>query len=278
MDLFADYSIGWLMSLAAALIVTGMVAGVMAGLLGVGGGIVIVPVLYHLFTLLGIDEAVRMHIAVGTSLATIVPTSIISSRSHYNKGSLNTALLKQLVPGVIIGVLIGTALTGFISGMALTSVFAVVALIVAFNMTFKKDGGYLAERLPGRFGTGLIGTSIGALSAMMGIGGGTLSVPVLSAFKTPMHTAVGTGAALGVVISIPATIGFLINGMGMEGRPPMSVGYINLIGFALIVPVTMVVAPVGARLAHRINANLLRKLFALFLGATSLRMFYSLLT
>ncbi|MBI42211.1 MAG: hypothetical protein CMI11_01665 [Oceanospirillales bacterium] len=276
MDILSDYSLTWLLGLALALMLTGVVAGLMAGLLGVGGGIVIVPVLYHLFTLLGIDEAVRMHVAVGTSLATIIPTSIMSSRAHYRKGSLNPELLRQLVPGVIVGVVIGAVASGYLSGEVLTGVFATIAMLVALNMAFKKEGFCLAERLPGAAGTGLIGTFIGAVSTLMGIGGGTLSVPILSAFRTPMHTAVGTGAALGLVISLPGTIGFLINGIGVEARPPLSLGYVNLIGLCLIIPATMKMAPVGARIAHAINARLLRQLFALFLALTSARMFYGL--
>ncbi|WP_027853010.1 sulfite exporter TauE/SafE family protein [Marinobacterium litorale] len=278
MDILSDYSTTWLIGLAVALVVTGVIAGLMAGLLGVGGGIVIVPVLYHLFTLLGIDEAVRMHVAVGTSLATIIPTSIMSSRAHFKKGSLNPDLLKQLVPGVIIGVIIGAVASGYFSGKVLTAIFATIALLVALNMAFKKDGFNLADELPGTLGTGVIGTFIGGISTLMGIGGGTLSVPILSAFKTPMHTAVGTGAALGLVISLPGAIGFLINGIGVDARPPLSIGYVNLIGLFLIIPATMKMAPVGAKIAHAINAKLLRQLFALFLAITSLRMFYGLFT
>ncbi|GGB99557.1 UPF0721 transmembrane protein [Marinobacterium zhoushanense] len=276
MELITDYSTGWLIGLALALVATGVIAGLLAGLLGVGGGIVIVPVLYHLFTLLGIDESVRMHVAVGTSLATIIPTSIISSRAHFKKGSLNPELLKKLVPGVIIGVIIGAVASGYFSGKILSAVFATIALLVALNMAFKKDGFSLADSLPGAAGTGLIGSVIGFISTLMGIGGGTLSVPILSAFKTPIHTAVGTGAALGLVISLPGAIGFVINGIGVDARPPLSLGYVNLIGLFLIIPATMKMAPVGARIAHAINAKLLRQLFALFLAITSLRMFYGL--
>lgn len=277
MDIFNDYSAGWLLGLALSLVVTGMIAGMMAGLLGVGGGIVIVPVLFHLFTFLGVDEAIRMHVAVGTSLATIIPTSILSSRAHFKRGSLNIDLLKQLIPGVIVGVFGGVVLSGFMNGALLTAVFAIVSLLVSLNMAFKKEAFYIKDGLPDRAGTGVIGFFIGGVSTLMGIGGGTLSVPVLSAFRTPMHTAVGTGAALGLVISLPGAIGFLINGVGIENRPPFSLGYVNLIGLFLIIPATMIFAPIGARLAHAINAKLLRQLFALFLLITSFKMFYGFL-
>jgi len=277
MEFFNGYSATWLLGLVAALLATGVVAGVLAGLLGVGGGIVIVPVLYHLFTLLGIDESVRMHVAVGTSLATIIPTSIMSARAHRRRGSLNPELLRKLMPPVVVGVLIGSVLSGHFSGRALTTLFAGVALLVALNMAFRRDGFAFGDGLPGPLGTSLIGASIGGISTLMGIGGGTLSVPILNVFRTPMHIAVGTGAALGMIISLPGAIGFVVNGLDAVNLPPATVGYVNLLGMALIVPATMITTAWGARLAHAIDARRLRQVFALFLALTSLRMFYGLL-
>jgi uncharacterized membrane protein YfcA len=277
MEIFDNFSATWLLGLAVALLATGIVAGVLAGLLGVGGGIVIVPVLYHLFTMLGIDESVRMHVTVGTSLAAIIPTSIMSSRAHRKRGSLDIGLLKKLMPSVVVGVLLGSVASGFLSGRVLTAVFAVMAMLVAMNMAFKRDGFALGDGLPGPLGTSLIGGAIGGISTLMGIGGGTLSVPILNAFKTPMHTAVGTGATLGMVISLPGALSFLINGLGVPHLPPASIGYVNVLGMALIVPATMATTSWGARLAHAIDAKRLRQVFAVFLALTSLRMFYGLL-
>jgi len=268
--------LSWLLGLTIALLITGVVAGLLAGLLGVGGGIVIVPVLYHLFTLLGVDPEVRMHVAVGTSLATIIPTSIISARAHRKRGSLNKQLLRRLIPSVLVGVVVGAVASQWLSGQVLTTVFAVIALLVAANMGLRKEALLVRDALPGPVGTSLIGSGIGGISTLMGIGGGTLSVPILSAFKTPMHVAVGTGAALGMVISFPGAIGFLINGVDVANRPPFTVGYVNLAGLALIVPMTMLLAPYGARLAHSVDARRLRQLFALFLFLTALRMLYGL--
>ena len=272
------FSAGWLVMMALALVATGVVAGVLAGMLGVGGGIVIVPVLYHVFTLMGVDESVRMHVAVGTSLATIVPTSIMSARAHRRRGSLNPAILARLVPPVIVGVLIGAVVSGFVSGHVLTAVFASVALLVALNMAIKREDTSLRDGLPGPAGTSLLGVFIGGLSTLMGIGGGTLSVPILHALRTPMHVAVGTGAALGMVISLPGAVAVLVNGIGVPNRSPTTVGYIDLLGMALIVPATMLTTQWGARLAHAIDGRLLRRLFALFLALTSIRMFYGLMT
>ena len=274
---FTGHTTTWFVLLALSLTLTGVIAGVLAGLLGVGGGIVIVPVLYHVFTLMGVDADVRMHVAAGTSLATIVPTSIMSARAHRRRGSLDPAILRRLVPPVCVGVLLGAVLSGYASGQVLTAIFATVAMLVALNMAFKRDDFALHDGLPGRTGTSLIGAGIGGLSTMMGIGGGTLSVPILNALRTPMHVAVGTGAALGMVISLPGAIAFLINGMGVANRPPTTVGYIDLLGMALIVPATMVTTNWGARLAHAVDGRMLRRLFALFLVLTSMRMFYGLL-
>lgn len=278
MDLFAPHSPLWLAGLAAALLATGLVAGVMAGLLGVGGGIVIVPVLYHLFLLLGIDESVRMHMTVGTSLATIIPTSIMSSRAHRKHGSLDMSLIKRLMPGVVVGVVLGSVASGFLNGAVLTAVFAGVALLVALNMAFKRDGFAIGNGLPGTAGTALLGSGIGGVSTLMGIGGGTLSVPILNALRIPMHTAVGTGAMVGMVISVPGALAFMFNGLDVPLRPPFSLGYVNLLGMALIVPMTMLTTGWGAKLAHRTDPRHLRLLFAAFLAFTALRMFTSLIT
>lgn len=278
MDILTSHSPAWLAGLVLALVVTGAIAGVLAGLLGVGGGIVIVPVLYHLFTLLGIDESVRMHVTVGTSLATIIPTSIMSSRAHRRRGSLDVSLIRRLMPGVVVGVVLGAIASRYLGGGVLTAVFAVVALAVALNMAFKRDGFALADGLPGPAGTALIGGGIGGVSTLMGIGGGTLSVPILNALHVPMHTAVGTGAMLGMVISLPGALAFVVNGLGVPLRPPLSLGYVNLLGMALIVPATMATTGWGARLAHRIDARRLRQVFALFLALTSARMLAGLLS
>jgi uncharacterized membrane protein YfcA len=278
MEFFNQYSTAWLLGLAVALLATGLVAGVLAGLLGVGGGIVIVPVLYHLFTLLGVDESVRMHAAVGTSLATIIPTSIMSSRAHKKRGSPDISLIKRLMPSVVVGVIVGSVASRFLSGASLTAVFASIALLVALNMAFKRDGFAVADGLPGPMGTALLGSGIGGVSTLMGIGGGTLSVPILNALRVPMHTAVGTGAMLGMVISFPGALAFILNGLDVPNRLPFSLGYVNLLGFALIVPATLATTGWGAKLAHAINAQRLRQVFALFLALTAARMFYGLLT
>lgn len=264
--------------LAAALLAAGAVGGLAAGLLGVGGGIVIVPVLFHLFTTLGIPEEVRMHVAVGTSLATIIATSVISTRSHWRKQAVDMDMLRWWGPFIVLGVVVGTALAGFVRGPVLTGVFAVVASLVAVHMAFGKAGWHISDGLPGRPAQAGMAAIIGMVSTMMGIGGGTLSVPTLTLFRYPIHRAVGTAAAIGFLIGVPGTLGFIWTGWGMPELPPFSLGYINLLGVALILPTSMALAPYGAKLAHSMDTRNLRRAFAVFLGLTAVRMFYSILT
>ena len=267
----------WLAGLAVAMAITGLFSGTLAGLLGVGGGIVIVPVLFNVFPLFGIPEAVQMKLAVGTSLATIIPTSIQSARKHFAKGTMDVPLLKSLAPSIGLGVLLGTVLAIWLKGEALTLVFAVIAILVALNMGFTGVEWKLRDTFPTGPLRHALGGFIGTVSAMMGIGGGTVGVPILSMFGAPIRGAVATASAFGIIIAIPATIGFIYGGWGDPMLPPLSLGYVNLIGFALIVPSSMIAAPWGVHLAHTIPPLLLKRAFAAFLFLTAIRMFYSLI-
>ncbi len=262
---------------ALGLVIAGVVGGLIAGMLGVGGGIVIVPVLYHVLAGLGFDESLRMHLAVGTSLATIIPTAISSLRAHSKRGTVDWALLKSWIVPMIVGVAIGTALAAYVSGRTLSLIFGIVALPVAANMAFGKEGWHLASRVPPGAGGWPIAAGIGWLSSMMGIGGGTLGVPALSLCNFPIHRAVSTAAAFGVIISIPAAIGMAIGGWGAPGLPPYSLGYVNLLGFILIAPVSVLMAPVGAHVAHMMDKKRLKMMFALFIAVTAVRMLWDVL-
>lgn len=263
--------------LVAGLLVTGVVAGMLAGLLGVGGGIVIVPILFIVFDLLEFPESIAMPVAVATSLATIIPTSISSARAHRAKGNLDRELFWRWAPFVALGAAIGGLLSFAVSGEGLKLIFGTVALLVAANMVTAKSL-VLGESLPDKTGSNAaIATGIGGFSALMGIGGGTLSVPVLSMFSFPTHRAVGTAAAFGFVIAIPAVLGFIASGVGVAERPPWSLGYVNLAAAAVIFPVTTLVAPIGARVAHALPAARLRRLFAVFLAVTAVRMLWTAL-
>ncbi|WEX08382.1 sulfite exporter TauE/SafE family protein [Chelativorans sp. AA-79] len=262
-------------ALVAGVLLTGSIGGILAGLLGVGGGIVVVPVLFWLMELLDFPSDTASHLAVATSLATIIPTSISSMRAHAKRGTVDTGLLKLWGPLVFLGALIGGILSRYIPGEGLRAVFGVVGIIVAVNMAIPKTL-VLSDHLPAsRIVNGCIAGVIGFISSLMGIGGGTLSVPTLSLFGYPVHKAVGTAAALGLLIALPAVAGFIWAGWDMPERPPLSLGYVNLAAVALIAPVSFLCAPLGARLAHAMNARYLKMAFAFFLFVTAVRMLMS---
>jgi uncharacterized protein len=267
-----------LLILAAALFVTGLVAGTLAGLLGVGGGIVMVPVLFYVFDFIElIDDEVIMHMAVGTSLAAMIPTSIRSAMGHRAKGNVDEELFKRWTLPIVAGAIIGILIAAFVKGPVLMTVFAAFALLVSVHMGFGKDGWRIADKLPGRIGQSVMAFSIACVSVMMGIGGGTFGVPTLTLFGFPIHRAVGSAAAVGIIIAIVGGAGFLLGGIGVPGRPPYSVGYASLVGVAMIIPATFVSAPWGVALANILSRLWLRRAFALFLGITGLRMALSLL-
>ncbi len=251
--------------LAALMLATGCVAGVLAGLFGIGGGIVIVPVLEGALGILGVDPAIRMHVAVATSLATIIPTSISSARAHHRRGAVDFAIVKRWAIFVLIGALLGAWIAARLHSRVLAIVFASLAFLVALKMIFMPNGRNLTDDVPRGLWVPIIPSLIGCLSSMMGIGGGTFSVMSLTLFNQPIHRAVGTAALFGLVISLPGTLGFIVTGFNDTRLPPGSLGYVNLIGVALIAPATVLAAPLGAKLAHKFSARRLSLLFGLFL-------------
>ena len=272
---FADVPIGELAALAIGLGVSGLLAGTVAGLLGVGGGIVLVPVLFQTLGILGVDESVRMPLAVGTSLATIIPTSIRSTLSHNAKGAVDWDVLKRWALPTIVGVAVGTWLASIVGGKGLTAVFAGGAASLGLFMVFGREDWRLGDRLPSGIGSWILGLANGCLSVMMGIGGGTFGVTVMTLYGTTIHRAVATAAGFGLIIGVPGTIGMIVNGWNAQGLPPLSLGYVNLIGLALIVPATIVAAPWGVAIAHSLSRRTLRLAFGLFLCATALRMAFA---
>ena len=277
MDFLAATSSGDLGTLALGLVIAGVVGGLVAGMLGVGGGIVIVPVLYHVLATLDVPETLRMHIAVGTSLATIIPTSISSLRAHNAKGAVDWELLRRWVVPMVVGVAIGSTLAGLASGRALAFVFVAVALPVAIHLAFGGENRRIAHQLPRGIGGLLLPAGIGGVSTMMGIGGGTVGVPAMTLCGVPIHRAVGTASAFGAIISIPGTIGSIISGWNVAGLPVYSLGYVNLLGFVLIAPASFFMAPVGAWVAHSTDKRRLRIVFAAFIAITAGRMLYDAL-
>ena len=258
--------------LAAAMLAAGAVSGVLAGLLGIGGGIVIVPVLDAVLAFIGVDGAIRMHIAVGTSLATIIPTSISSSRAHHKRNSVDVGLVRHWWVFVLVGALLGAWIAAQVHSDVLSAVFAVVAFVIAIKLLVPDEGKTLADHVPGGALIKLVPTSIGTISSMMGIGGGTLSVAALTLLNQPIHRAVGTAALFGLVISVPGAFGFVVSGWGDPRLPAGSLGFVNVVGLALIAPTTVLLAPLGAAIAHRLSQRQLSVLFGTFLLLMSLRM------
>ena len=263
----------WLI-LGVTMLVTGCVAGVLAGLFGIGGGVVIVPVLEAALSFLGVDPAIRMHVAVATSLATIIPTSISSARAHHQRQSVDFEIVKRWALFVLLGALLGAWIASQVHSRVLAMVFATLALLVAIKMLFLPESRNLTEDIPRGPLVSVIPTAIGCFSSMMGIGGGTFSVMTLTLFNQPIHRAVGTAALFGLVISLPATVGFIVAGWGDVRIPPGSLGYVSLIGFACIAPATVLAAPLGAKIAHGLSQKRLSVLFGAFLVIASLRLFY----
>jgi len=268
-----EAAIQWLPMLVA-LLGAGAVAGLLAGLLGVGGGIVIVPALDMALTLAGVDPTVALHVAVATSMATIVPTSISSSRSHARRGAVDGEVIRRWSLPIVAGALVGALLASRVDARVLAGVFGVVALLAALKMLLPLDQLVLRRSLPGGVGGALIPASIGAVSAMMGIGGGTLTVPAMTLCGEAVHKAVGTAALLGLWISVPATLGYLAAGTAGHAMPPWTVGYVSLVGFLVVAPVAWLVAPLGARLAHSLDRRRLSAAFGVFLMIVALRMAY----
>jgi uncharacterized membrane protein YfcA len=263
--------------LVGGVMVAAAFAGILAGLLGVGGGIVIVPVLFWVFTFTQLDPDIAMPVAVATSLATIIATAISSARAHHKRGAVDMALVKRWGPWMAAGALLGGAVAGLVDAEALMLVFGLVGLAVSVNLARPKTL-VLAPDLPQRRAAqpALAGT-IGTVSAMMGIGGGTLGVPILTAFSVPVHRAVGTASAFGLIIAVPAVLALIVAGLGVEDRPPLSLGYVNLVATALILPISTTLAPRGAQLAHALDAKWVKRAFAVFLAITSLRMLWTAL-
>ena len=261
-----------LISLILLTLFSGCIAGILAGLLGVGGGIVVVPLLYYVLNYLNYDQSIIMHVAVGSSLLIIVPTSIRSAIQHRKRGSFDQNIFKKWIPPLFLGTIIGAFLAVYATFEVLTIIFASIATLVAIEMFLNRKT-KKSKILPTKILFQISPIFIGLVSVMMGIGGGSLSVPIMNYSGIEMRKAVGTSAAFGTVIAIPGSIGFIIGGLGQTLLPPLSIGYVNLIAFGLIVPATLLTVPIGVNLAHRISQNKLRKLFGLFLGVTAIKMF-----
>lgn len=253
-------------ALIAALIGAGLFGGLIAGLFGVGGGTVMVPALFYAFELLGVGGEANLHVAIGSSLLTIVATSWRSLGAHRSHGAVDEVVLRTWSPWVGAGALIGAAIAGIASMAGLGLVYGACLILVALQMGLTPEGWRLARDLPTGWGRRVLASAIGGLSAMMGIGGGSLGGMTMTLYGRPIHQAVATASGFGLVIGSAATLGFIVFGWDATGRPPLSLGYVNVPAAVALGLLTTMVAPLGARLAHRLDKTTLRRAFAVYLA------------
>lgn len=268
---------GELVFLVLAVVTAGVVTGLLAGLLGVGGAAITVPVLYEVFRYLGVPDEVRMQLCVGTSLAVIVPVSLRSYFTHRAKSAVLNDVLRAWIVPVVTGVVCGAGIAYFAPSTLFKIVFVVVGAVIASKLILGREDWRIGDDLPGMPITLAFGYVIGLLSSLMGIAGGSLSTLFLTLYGKPIHVAVATSSGLGIWIALPGMIGYMIAGWPqIHLLPPFSIGYVSLIGLLLFAPASVLAAPFGARLAHNLSRRKLEVAFAIFLYAASLRFLVSL--
>ena len=270
-----NVDISVIINLLTVLAIAAAVAGFMAGLLGVGGGIIMVPALYYAFSVLDFDIVTRMHLSVGTSLAIIVPTSIISTKTHMEYDAVDFKMVKTFGVLIVLGVLFGTFLAVSLKTPALVLFFAVFSCFVGFFFIFLREKLVESPKTISNTIKNISGLFIGFISVPLGIGGGSLMVPFMRTFGYDIRKSIGTAAAVGFLIAISGTTTMIISGKIIDNvNSPFSIGYINLLGFAVFVPVTMVMARIGARVVYKINKKFLSRIFGCFLLMVSARSFF----
>src|SRR5262245_16505542 len=264
--------------LVLGMLASGVVTGVLAGLFGIGGGAVIVPVLFEVFRILGVPDEVRMQLCVGTSLAIIVPTNIRSYLGHRAKGAVDHRVVKLWVLPALGGIVIGSVVAAFAPCAVFRLAFVVMAAVIAFKLLFGRDSWRVADDFPGQPTMSGFGLLIGLSSSLMGVSGGSVSNMIQTLYGRTMHQAVATSAGLGVPLSIAGTLGYILAGLAHQAQlPPLSIGFVSLIGVVVMAPVSTLVAPYGARLAHALPRRRLEIGFAIFLILVCVRFVASLI-
>lgn len=261
-----------LLPLLGFLLVIGAFAGILAGLLGVGGGIVLVPAFFYSFQVLGYEGPQLMQVCLATSLATIVVTSVRSVMSHNKKGAVDWEILRTWAPGIAIGAIVGVAVASNLRSDVLQGIFGVLAMIIGLYMGLGRSEWRLGSEMPTGVGRAVASPSVGFLSVLMGIGGGSFGVPLMSLHNVAIHRAVATAAGFGLVIAVPGVIGFLFLEVDPASRPPFTIGAVNLVAFGIIVAMTLVTAPWGVKLAHSLDPKPLKRVFAVFLTLVAINM------
>ena len=276
--MLAGVPFGEIALLVAAVMIAGVATGILAGLFGIGGGAIIVPVLYEIFRILGVPEEVRMQLCVGTSMAIIIPTAIRSYLTHRAKGMVLNEVMRAWALPAVLGVAVGSIIAYFAPSTVFKVVFMVTVTIIAIKLLFGRDSWKIADDFPGRPGMIGYGFLIGITSSLMGVSGGSVSNMIQTLYGKPLHNAVATSSGLGVPITIAGTIGLALAGWPqMALLPPFSIGYVSLLGVAIMAPVSSFTAPYGALLAHRLSKRQLEIGFGLFLLLVSARFVASLL-
>ena len=247
------------------LLLAGSLAGIMAGMLGIGGGMILVPLLVFVFDLMKVSEALIPHLAIGTSLTTIVVTSLSSAKAHLKRGSFDKELLKHSIMPTTLGAGFGGLLAGSISGMVLVVIFGFVAVVVSVRMMMPSKIHNENHQEPNRFLIGNLTGLTGMISAMVGIGGGAMNVPLLNMMGIKIHQAVGTSASIGFMIALPGAIGFIVSGWEKPNLPEFSFGFIHWLAALCICLMTAIFAPLGATISHKLNAKKLKQVFGIFL-------------
>lgn len=266
---------GGLWLLIAALLVAGLAAGFLSGLLGIGGGGILVPVLYEAFGLAGVPEDVRMHMALGTTLAVIAPTVLTSLAAHRRRDAVDMAVVRRIGPWIAIGVIGGTVVAKYSSSEALRWIWVVFGTLLAAKMALGRDDWRIADTLPRPPFLEIIAVVIGTISTLMGIGGATFTVPLLTLHGKPLLQSVATATGIGPIIAVPGIIGYIWSGWNVAGVPAYSLGYVNA-GALLIIPLSVFAAPYGVRMAHGIDKRKLELAFAVFLSCVVARFLWSL--
>ena len=258
-------------AMAVLLLAIGAFAGVMAGLLGVGGGIILVPAFYYMFSALGYGSEHLMQVCLATSLATIIVTSLRSVAAHHQKGAVDWQILRGWAPGIVIGAIIGVLIAANLRSTTLQGIFGVLGIIVGAYLGLGRETWRLGAEMPQGPVRAALSPILGFLSVLMGIGGGSFGVPLMSLYATPIHRAVATAAGFGVIIAVPSVIGFLLLPL-QPTSPPYTIGAVNLPAFGLVIIMTLITAPYGVKLAHSMDPKPLKRIFATFLTLVALNM------
>lgn len=261
-----------LLGMVVLVAVIGAFGGILAGLLGVGGGIVLVPAFFYAFQTLGFDGDKLMQLCLATSLATIIVTSLRSVQSHNKKGAVDWDILKSWGPGIAIGAVIGVLAASSLRSDALQVLFGVLAMVIGLYLAFGRADWRLRDTMPGGVLRAVLSPLVGFLSVLMGIGGGSFGVPLMTLFGRPIHRAVATAAGFGVIIAVPSVIGFLFVQLPEDTRPPYTIGAVNIPTFLIVITMTLITAPYGARLAHATDPKPLKRIFGGFLILVALNM------